>query len=137
MLTGAVTALIIDADDSRSCLAVALQDAGFRVIETSDSGEGVEHALGDSPSILVIGEEMPPLGGVELLAELRRLTDSPIIALGIGGEIATVQALLGGADVYLTRPVNLRELMARIRALLRRYDVVRETDAGHQAHCQN
>ena len=65
-----------------------------------------------------------------LLPVLRRLTESPIITLGAGGEMAIVQALLAGADVYLTRPVNIRELMARIRALLRRYGVPRGIDGG-------
>jgi two-component system alkaline phosphatase synthesis response regulator PhoP len=55
-----------------------------------------------------------------LLPLLRRLTESPIIVLGSGGEMAMVRALFQGADFYLTRPVNVRELIARIRALLRR-----------------
>ena len=78
---------------------------------------------------------MPPMDGVDLLPELRRVTDSPIITLGIGGEMATVQALLSGADFYLARPVSLRELMARIRALLRRYSIVRGISGGPLTHC--
>jgi len=118
---GPLTALIIAANIRQPGLTIALENAGFQVIEASDSGEGVRHVLEQTPSIVVIGEDMPPLAGVELLPLLRSLTDSPIITLGAGGETPMVDALLNGADVYLAIPVNLRELMARIRALLRRY----------------
>jgi DNA-binding response OmpR family regulator len=124
-MMGALTALIIDADEGRQSVVLALQDAGFRVVEALESGEGVRNTLDDSPRIIIVGEEMPPIDGVELLPVLRRLTESPIIALGSGGEMAMVNALFQGADFYLTRPVNIRELMARIRALLRRYGVAR------------
>jgi DNA-binding response OmpR family regulator len=116
-----LTALIIDTDQNRQSVVLALQDAGFRVIEAGESGQGVRHALDESPRIIIIvGEKMPPINGVDLLPLLRRLTESPIIVLGSGGEMAMVRALFQGADFYLTRPVNVRELIARIRALLRR-----------------
>ena len=124
-MMGALTALVIDADESRQSVVLALQDAGFRVTEALESGEGVKNILAASPHIVVIGEEMPPIDGVELLPVLRRLTESPIIALGAGGEMAMVNALFHGADLYLTRPVNTREFVARIHALLRRYGVAR------------
>jgi DNA-binding response OmpR family regulator len=117
---GALTVLVIDADEGRQSVVPALQDAGFRVVEALESGEGVRYILDDSPHIIILGEEMPPIDGVELLPLLRRLTGSPIILLGPGGETALVRALLHGADSYLSRPVNVRELIARIRALLRR-----------------
>jgi DNA-binding response OmpR family regulator len=116
----APTTLIIDADENRESVVPALRDAGYQVIEAVESGEGVRHILDDSPRIIIVGEEMPPIDGVELLPLLRRLTGSPIIVLGSGGEMALVRALFQGADFYLTRPVNLSELLARIRALLRR-----------------
>jgi DNA-binding response OmpR family regulator len=115
-----LTALIIDTDENRQSVILALQDAGFGVIEAGESGEGVRHTLDDSPRIIIVGEEVPPIDGVELLSLLRRLTESPIIVLGSGGEMAMVRALFQGADFYLTRPVNLSELLAHIRALLRR-----------------
>ncbi len=135
MVIGALVALVIDVDESRQSVVLALQDAGFRVIEASGSGEGVKRTLDDSPRIVIVGEEMPPIDGVDLLPVLRRLTESPIITFGAGGEMAMVQALLGGADVYLTRPVNIRELMARIRALLRRYGVARGNNGEPLLQC--
>ena len=119
-MMNALTALIIDADESSLGVVLALQDAGFRVIEALDSGEGVRHTLDFFPRVIIVGEEMPPVNGVDLLPLLRRLTGSPIIVLGSGGEMAMVRALFQGADVYLTRSVNVRELIARIHALLRR-----------------
>lgn len=118
---GALTVLIIDADESFQSAALALQDAGFRVIEALESSEGVKHTLDCSPSIIIINENMPPINGVELAPVLRSLTESPIITLGAGGEIALVQALLQGADLYLVRPISVREFMARVRSLLRRH----------------
>jgi DNA-binding response OmpR family regulator len=118
---GTLTVLIIDADESREVVDLALEDAGFRVIRTSASGEGVQSTLDHSPSIIIVGEEMPPLNGLDLLPFLRRLTQSPIIVIGSGGETALVQALLQGADVYLTRPINVREFIARVHSLLRRH----------------
>ena len=124
-MTGTQTALIIDTDESRQELLVALKKAGFRVLEATNSGDGAKCALDNSPRIVIVAEEMTPLEGVDLLPVIRRLTDLPIIAIGSGGEMAMVQALLQGADVYLTRPVNVQEFMARIQALLRRYAIAR------------
>ena len=125
VMMGALTALIIDIDENRRSVAWALQEAGFQVTEVLESGEGVKNVLDAGPHVIIVGEEMPPLDGVDLLPVLRRLTEAPIVVLGAGGEMAMVQALLQGADVYLTRPVHTREFMARIRALLRRYGAAR------------
>jgi DNA-binding response OmpR family regulator len=134
-MMGALTALIIDVDENRQSVVLALQQAGFRVTEALESGEGVKATLDGSPYVIVVGEEMPPINGVELLPVLRRLTDAPIIVLGAGGEMAMVQALLQGADVYLVRPVNLREFMARVRALMRRYGAARGTSGEPLLQC--
>jgi two-component system phosphate regulon response regulator OmpR/two-component system torCAD operon response regulator TorR len=120
MMMGALTALVIDVDESRQGVVLALQHDGFRVIEALESGEGIKNVLDASPSLIILGEEMPAIDGVNLLHLLRRLTWSPIITLGTGAEMSMVQALLQGADVYLTRPVNIRVFMARVQALMRR-----------------
>ena len=135
MVMGALTALIIDDDENRQSIVQALQEAGFQVIEATRSAEGLKRALDDSPRLLIISDSMPPLEEVELLPVLRRLTDAPIITVGSGGEMAMVQALLHGSDVYLTRPVNLRELMARIRALLRRYGAAKGLNGEPMQQC--
>ncbi len=135
MVMSALTALIIDNDEDRQSVVQALQDAGFRVIQAVESSEGLKSVLDDAPRIVIVSEHMPPIDEVELLPVLRRLTDSPIITVGSGGEMAMVQALLQGADVYLTRPVNIRELMARIRALLRRYGAAKGLNGEPMLQC--
>ena len=122
---GPLTALVIDKDESGQSVAFALRDAGFRVIEARESSAGLRHTLDDAPRIVIMDEDMPPIDDMELLPILRRFTEAPIIIVGSGSEMAMVQKLLQGADVYLTRPVNIRELLARIRALLRRYGAAR------------
>lgn len=95
----------------------------------SDSGRGVAQLIQRQPNIILMSEDMPPVDDVELLPLLRRLTRAIIVVMGKGGETAVVNALLHGADVYMTKPLNYRELLSRIRALLRRYE------AGLGDHC--
>ena len=71
---------------------------------------------------MLLAEGMPSLDGLEMLPLTRRLTASPIIVLGEGGETAVVKALLQGADMYLRKPVNDAELLSRVRAVTRRSD---------------
>lgn len=72
-----------------------------------------------TPGLVIMSESMPPLDTIELLPLARRLTSSPIIVIGDGGETAVVKCLLQGADVYLSKPVNCRELHIRARSLYR------------------
>ncbi len=113
--------LVIDSDKSRRSFVVPMQEAGFRVVEEVESEAGVQRVLDDEHYLIILSEDMPAVASGELLPTLRNLTDSPMVVIGSGGEASMVQALLHGADVYLTRPVNINELLARIRALLRRY----------------
>lgn len=99
---------------------------GFEVITEADSGDGISQIIQRSPGLIILGEDMPPLDTVELLPLTRRLTQSPIIVVGDGGETSVVKCLLQGADVYLSNPVNYRELHIRARSLYR--DVTLETN---------
>ncbi|MFQ6027542.1 MAG: response regulator transcription factor [Dehalococcoidia bacterium] len=113
--------LIIDSDESRRHLVLALQEDGFRVLEETKSNTGIGRVLSDGHYPIIMSEDMPPVDDLDLLSALRSLTDSPIVVLGTGDEATMVQALLRGADLYLPRPVNPGELIARMRALLRRH----------------
>ena len=114
------TVLIISGDKGRQGLVLSLQDAGFRVIEELESGDGLRRVLDDAPHVVIMNESMSPMDGVELLPLLRRVTKSPIVVVGAGDEADIVQTLLQGADIYVTQPVNAKELVARTQALLRR-----------------
>ena len=112
--------LILGIDhDLRVSVVDLLQVEGFEAVVKGDSSDGVARVMQGSPALLIMSEDMLPLDGVELLPLLRRLTASPIIVVGAGGETAVVKALLQGADMYISRPSNYRELLSRIRALLR------------------
>jgi DNA-binding response OmpR family regulator len=87
-----------------------------------ESTEEVTSALDLSPLVIIVGGRAVSIEGTDLLPFLRSLTDCPIVAIGIGEEMAMVKAMLDGADVCLGRPLNVRILIAHIRALLRRYD---------------
>lgn len=124
--------VLIDNDEGRRYLVAALQDAGFVVIESLESDEGVRHVVEDVPHTVLMSEAMPPINGTELLPVLRRLTKSPIIVLGSGDETAVVWAFLEGADAYLVREVSIRELLARLHALLRRHEDGYDLRGEHQ-----
>jgi two-component system OmpR family response regulator len=113
--------LIIDLDESLEIIAPALQDAGFQVVHVSESTEEVTSALHLSPLVIIIGGRTVSIKGTDLLPFLRSVTDCPIVAIGIVEEMDMVKALLEGADVCLREPLNVRILIAHIRALLRRY----------------
>ena len=112
--------LIIEThEESRGATADLLAHDGFEVISEADSGDGVSRLIQRSPGLVIMSESMPPLDTVELLPLIRRLTGAPIIVIGEGGETAVVRCLLQGADVYLSKPVNCRELHIRARSLYR------------------
>jgi two-component system response regulator TctD len=113
--------LIIDNDEDRRDIVLALREDGFRVVEETESNTAVGRVLSDSHYLIVLSDTMPPVDNMDLLTTLRGLTDSPILVRGSGNESAMVQALLQGADAFLVRPVSPQILVARIRALLRRF----------------
>jgi len=127
ILTGrnALTVLIIDRDERRRSMARALQQAGFKIIEAVESSDGLRYLRGSIPRIVIMGEDMPPIDNLELLTALRGLTDVPIMVMGSGSRGALAHALIRGADVYLERTVSTRVFLARVQAVLRRYDLSR------------
>lgn len=103
----------------RFSIADLFLSEGLDVVEKQDSGDCVTSIMQDDPGVILLSEDMPSLESVELLPLLRRLTKAPIIVMGAGGETAVVNSLLQGADVYLTRPINFRELRSRVRSFFR------------------
>lgn len=109
-------------DDTRRSVVELFQSESFDVAEEVDSSGGITRVMQGSPDIIIMAEDMPSLDGVDLLPLMRRLTRAPIIVLGFGGETAVVKALMDGADMYLKKPLNYRELVSRVRAMSRRTD---------------
>jgi two-component system KDP operon response regulator KdpE len=114
--------LIIDADPlPRARLSSFLQADGFQVLTATDGREGLRIAYEYHPELVILGLLLPDLDGRHMCARLRELSDLPILVLTKGADEEAVVACLGaGADDCLGEPVRLRELEARVRALLRR-----------------
>jgi two-component system, OmpR family, KDP operon response regulator KdpE len=98
-----------------------LSARGYEV-QTASDGEEALSAFSQWPADLVITDlSMPQMGGLELCRRLRKLSQVPIIVLSVKGEEKTkVEALDAGADDYVTKPFGIDELLARVRAALRR-----------------
>jgi DNA-binding response OmpR family regulator len=97
---------------------------GYEVVTASDGAAGLERARSEKPDLLVLDIMLPKLSGLEVCKTLRAEGfQSPIIMLTARGqEIDKVVGLELGADDYVTKPFSIRELLARVRAILRRTD---------------
>ena len=117
------TILVIDDDDSlRDTIGLMLEQEGYRVHLAADGREGYERSLTLRPDLILVDLRLPGMSGVEICRQLRSdKVQTPIIVLSaVGDEIDKVLLLEIGADDYVTKPFGRRELMARIRAVLRR-----------------
>lgn len=98
-----------------------LQNYGFQIVSAAESKQALAELDRNSPDLIVMRENSRRLNGDELCIRIRELSDVPIIVLGQEEEeVAGVEFLEMGADAYLTSPLILRELLARVRSLLRR-----------------
>jgi DNA-binding response OmpR family regulator len=117
------TVLVIDDDAAlRDTIGLMLENEGFRPLLAEDGKIGLEQALTLRPDLILVDLRMPGLGGVEVCKQLRAAgMKTPLIVLSaIGDEMDKVLLLEIGADDYVVKPFGTRELLARIRALLRR-----------------
>jgi|SRR5579864_2122560 len=117
------TVLVIDDDSSlRDTIGVMLENEGFQPVLAGDGKAGVEQAMALKPGLILVDLLMPGLGGAEVCKHLRGTgMKTPIIVLSaMAGEMDKVQLLEIGADDYVVKPFGVRELLARIRAVLRR-----------------
>ncbi len=117
------TILVIDDDDSlRDTIGLMLEQEGYRVHLAADGREGYERCLTLRPDLILVDLRLPGMSGVEICRQLRSdKVQTPIIVLSaVGDEIDKVLLLEIGADDYVTKPFGRRELLARIRAVLRR-----------------
>ncbi len=105
----------------RETLAYNLERAGYRVLTAADGRQGLEIARRERPDALVLDVMLPGLDGLEVTRILRQESAVPILMLTArADEIDRVLGLEIGADDYLTKPFSMRELLARVKALLRR-----------------
>jgi DNA-binding response OmpR family regulator len=120
--TAAKTVLVVEDEASlASTLSYNLRKNGFNVMQAYDGVEGLQAARRGNPDVIVLDLMLPRMDGIEVCRRLRADSDVPIIMLTAKSEeLDRVVGLEIGADDYLTKPFSMRELMARVRALLRR-----------------
>ena len=114
--------LIIDDDPQiRDVLRIALKQAGYAVAEAGDGAEGLAKARNGRADLIVLDIGMPEMDGLELCRRLRADQDTPVLFLTArDDEIDRVLGFELGGDDYVTKPFSPRELIARIRAILKR-----------------
>ena len=122
--------LVIDDEPQLTrVLLRSLTSKGYDVYVAGDGEVGLKTFRDWTPSLVITDLAMPNMGGLELCRRLRKISDVPIIVLSVRGEETTkVEALDAGADDYVTKPFGMDELLARVRAALRR------PGANEQAH---
>src|SRR5437762_6532245 len=120
-MTSAKILIVDDAQQVRRVLRTALSSAGYTIYEAGTGEEALESIRSSSPDAILLDVNMPGIGGLEACREIRRSLDVPILMLTVrNAERDKVMALDAGADDYVVKPFGMQELLARIRASLRR-----------------
>ncbi len=116
------TILVVDDDPQiREVLGMALERAGFDAVMARDGAEGLAQAVAIDPSLAVLDIGLPEMDGLELCKAIRKNSDLPILFLTArDDEVDRILGLELGGDDYVTKPFSPRELVARVRAILKR-----------------
>lgn len=143
------TVLVVDDEENiRDAIAFSLRREGFDVLIATTGPEGVELAQ-RNPDVILLDIMLPGIDGLEVLRRVRSTSNVPVLMLSAkGDEIDRVVGLEIGADDYITKPFAMRELIARIRAIVRRVGMTNDpapasthqtvvTTAGSRIHAGN
>ncbi len=123
--------LIEDATELAHIIQRDLQAAGYQVQHTVDALTTLQKHIEQPFDLIILDWMLPGMDGIELLRRLRKSSATPVLMLTARSEeIDRVIGLEVGADDYLTKPFGMRELIARVRAMLRRVEMMRETLAA-------
>ena len=120
--------LVEDARDLAQVIVRELETAGYRALHVADGLSALETHAREQPDMVILDWMLPRLDGLEVLRRLRQSAPTPVLMLTARSEETDrVVGLEVGADDYLTKPFSMRELVARVRALLRRAELIRQT----------
>ena len=124
------TVLVVDDEPQlRRVMRTTLTDLGYTVIDAKTGEEALQTLRETQPDLILLDLNMPGIGGLETCRAIRESSEVPIIVLSVRNtEREKVQALDAGADDYVTKPFGIQELLARIRAALRRSPQAGESD---------
>lgn len=126
------TILIIEDDKKISeLLRIYCQKDGFRTVQAFDGTDGLEKALQIKPDLIILDRMLPSLEGLEILKKVRQEYEIPFLILSAkSDEIEKIIGLELGADDYLSKPFSPKELMARVKAILRRSSSITSENPG-------
>jgi two-component system KDP operon response regulator KdpE len=118
-----VRILIVDDEKPiRRFLRASLASRGYAVVESASGTDALEKSVSSHPEVIVLDLGLPDIDGIQVIREIRKRAKTPIVILSVRDEIADkVEALDAGADDYLTKPFSITELLARIKAVMRRF----------------
>ena len=120
--------LVEDKIDLANIIIQELEAVGYQVHHAADGLAALEQHAIHQPDLVILDWMLPKLDGLEVLKRLRSSSAVPVLMLTARGEeIDRVVGLEVGADDYLTKPFSMRELVARVRAMLRRVEMLRQT----------
>jgi two-component system response regulator CpxR len=129
----AIRVLIVDDDEAFAGMVAEFlaAEGGFSVTARYDGAAGIEAAVNDGFDVIILDVGLPELNGFEALKRIRQQVDTPVVMLTArGDDIDRILGLEIGADDYVPKPSNLRELVARIRAIMRRQNRSEEASAA-------
>jgi DNA-binding response OmpR family regulator len=133
-VTGAQTILVVEDEQSiASFVSLYLKNAGYGVKVASTGAGALNSVAGEMPSLIVLDLNLPDMDGIEICRRIRKTSDVPILMLTARDEdVDKIIGLEVGADDYLTKPFNPRELVARVKSVLRRSAPDKRREEGEE-----
>ena len=136
MTAGAQTILVVEDEASiASFVSLYLKNAGYDVRAVTTGSAALAHVASESPALIILDLMLPDIDGIEICRRVRKTSDVPILMLTARDEdVDKIIGLEVGADDYLTKPFNPRELVARVKSVLRRAAPERRRDVEEELH---
>jgi DNA-binding response OmpR family regulator len=133
-LTGLQSILIVEDEQSiASFVALYLKNAGYNVKIAPTGAAALNAVAGELPTLIILDLNLPDMDGIEICRRIRKASDVPILMLTARDEdVDKIIGLEVGADDYLTKPFNPRELVARVKSVLRRSAPDKRRDEGEE-----